>query len=127
MSKPCVAIAMMMVVTALEDCNNAVNTIPNNKRRKGFFSDSKRLMTASDCLYTLIDDDIISNPKNTKPKPAIAKPIDFTLSFLASISIITPINSKEIKTGSRLSDVPQAAICAVTVVPIFAPIIIAVA
>ena len=123
MIRPCVAIAMMMVVTADEDCNNAVKIIPNNKSKKGLLIALKKLVTSGIVLYPLIESDIISKPKNTRPNPASAKPMDLILSSFESISIITPIKRRAIKKGA-ISNELSAASCAVIVVPMFAPMII---
>ena len=124
--KPADAITITIDVTALDDCTSAVNTIPNSKSKNGLFKSCKKFCTAGVVAYALICVDITLSAKNTIPKPAKALPILFNLSFLQNISIITPINTSEIKMGSIGRDFSEA-ICAVIVVPIFAPMIIAVA
>ena len=124
---PAAAILIIIVVTALEDCKSAVNTIPKSKSKNGLVKEDKRSCTSFTLVYSLIEPDMISNPKNTIPNPAKASPMDLSLSFLKNISIIIPIKSKKIKNGAISKDdppEPSAAICAVIVVPIFAPMII---
>ena len=124
--KPALAIAIITVVTALDDCTNAVNTIPKINNKNGLFNEASKSVTAGLLAYPFIVPDITSKPKKTIPNPANASPILFTLSVLQNISIATPINSNEINSES-IGNACNAASCAVIVVPIFAPIITAAA
>ena len=79
--------------------------------------------SASICL---IDTDITSIPTNIKPKPCKMKPMRLILSFLPSIDINTPTKDTNANSAVILNSVPVVEIAvmnAVTVVPIFAPII----
>ena len=49
-SKPWLAIAIIMVVTADEDCKSAVNTIPKISNKKGLLRDVNKSCTAGEDL-----------------------------------------------------------------------------
>ena len=73
-----------------------------------------------------IELDITFIPINISPKPCKTAPTRFTLSFLPSIDIRTPTNATKAKSAVISNSAPAVEIAvmnAVTVVPMFAPII----
>ena len=48
--KPWLAIAIIIVVTALEDCNNAVKTTPNASNKKGLLNEPNKFCTVGEDL-----------------------------------------------------------------------------
>ena len=103
----------------------AVKTIPKNISANG-----KSIFSNPDLNTSLIESSlqeslIISKPMNIIPNPLIIPPKFFKKSFLKNISI-TPIKVRKLKYNDKFKLCKDAKI-PVIVVPIFAPIIIAVA
>ena len=124
MEPPC-TITIINPVIAEEDCINAVKIIPRKRRAKG-----KAIFSKPDFNIDFIESSlqellIISNPINIIPKPQIIPPTFFKISLLKNIKI-TPIKAKKLKYIDKFRLCNEANI-PVIVVPIFAPIIIAVA
>ena len=69
---------------------------------------------------------IIPNPTNISPSPVRIFPIVLTVSFFENKTIITPIIARDVAYNEKLKD-EKATKTPVIVVPMFAPIIIAVA
>lgn len=74
----------------------------------------------SACIYVRSVSDRTSSPKNTRPKPASARPQLFTRSREENFSTNTPARTSAIKTAAASKDC-SAAICAVTQLPMLAP------
>ena len=108
-----------------EDCINAVKTIPNRRRAKGKSNFSNPVLKTDLIESSLHESLIISNPMNIIPNPHIIPPKFFKRSFLKNIKT-TPIKAKKLKYIDKFKLCKEAKI-PVIVVPILAPIIIAVA
>ena len=116
----------MIDVTADEDCTSAVKAKPIMIRRNGFDMAFKASWNHNASLKIFIDVLITSRATNTNPRPPMIIPRVLSFSFLQSISINMPIAARGSKNAAK-SKALSAAIWAVIVVPMFAPMIIAVA
>ena len=74
----------------------------------------------------LLQAEIMVSPKNTSPTPARVSAQLFAFPFDTSMETNMPINEKTIKYLPTFA-IPKASKMVVTVVPIFAPIMVAVA
>ena len=123
---PAAAIDMIIDVTAELLCMIPVTIIPTSKRRKGFSTLAKAFVTTSLSRKNLMESDINCKPKNISPKPHMRFAAAFVPSFLANIAVKAPTLVNAIANDMK-SKVCSAAICAVIVVPMLAPMIIVVA
>lgn len=73
-----------------------------------------------------MESDMTCKPRKTSPSPASTTPMVLIFSFLESISINTPTQANTV-TNAIKSKACKEAIWAVMVVPIFAPMMMAVA
>ena len=101
----------------------AVKTIPIINNKNGFLMLASKSTIVWFSFKNSIDSFINVKPTKIKPKPDKILPIVFIFSFLVNKLIKAPIPVKPIAIAIK-SKVCNAAIWAVTVVPIFAPIII---
>ena len=136
-NSPAAAIVITMVFTAVDDCTSAVIATPTSKKMigvNGVFSPLKKLYSASYIVLSFSKfkaPDMTASPTKSKPKPASALPSVFILSLFAKIVTNAPIvaNAKKKMVKLRCAPLllPSAMIQAASVVPMFAPMIIAVA
>lgn len=123
---PLPSMAMSMDVTAEELCMIAVTAMPRKKSRNGFVTLAKALTTAALSRKRSMESDMTSRPTKTSPRPASAYATVWTFSFLLSMAVSAPMPVSPIA-KIAMSNAESAAICAVMVVPMFAPMMIAVA
>lgn len=122
---PCPTIIIIKPVTAEEDWIKAVKAIPIKIKSNGKLIEEKilqKLVLISSFAKAAL---IKSNPIKIKPNPHKIDPIFFTFWFLKNI-IITPIKANT-DVNKDILRLDKETIIPVMVVPIFAPIIIAVA
>ena len=103
----------------------AVNTKPINISNNGFVAEESKFITAGLLLIIFIEVLINLIPTNMIPMPLISIPALATLSF-PDIAINAPTHANAVKNGV-IGKLCKAVICAVMVVPIFAPIMMLVA
>ena len=89
---PATDMAIIIEVVAELDCTIAVRMTPITKSKSGFFTFSN--ITCIALALTFIASDIMERPIKTSPNPAIISPVFFRFSFLHSILIIIPTNTK---------------------------------
>ena len=116
-----------IAVIAADDWNSAVQTMPISIKTNGKLTFSNTPVSAALIAGDVLNVSLISpKPTNIRPSPDIAKPIFFTVAFLEIMPTATPINASTPMNPLKLNP-DKATIIPVNVVPMFAPIIIAVA
>ena len=103
-----------------------VMMMPASRRIKRLSTLRRKLNTASDLEKSSIAMPMYSNPRNTSPSPASRSPMLFVFSFFASMFMKMPTHAKMV-TNSINGISAMTEKYAVIVVPMFAPMMIAVA
>ncbi len=116
---PLAAMLTRIPTVAEELWRIVVSTKPTRTAKKGFFNEPSIDISWAESLIPAMASFIMVIPRNSVPKPNTTSPTFFTVSFLKNIIITTPIITKIGATESK----SRETICAVTVVPILAPII----
>ena len=126
MDSPAPTMTMMSEVTAELDCTRAVNAAPMRRSKKGLLTPVKKFLNDWESRKMDMESDMTCKPRKTSPSPASTTPMVLIFSFLESISINTPTQANTV-TNAIKSKACKEAIWAVMVVPIFAPMMMAVA
>ena len=123
--RPVTTIARAMEVITEELWIIAVNIAPRRTRRIGLLIPARNFLTPSRAANDSIDPLISSRPTKRSPKPARMPPSVLVPLFLANnpMKAPKPANAENITLVETEfpPNIPRATICAVTVVPIFAP------
>ena len=130
-TRPAATIVTATEVVTEQLCMIAVRTVPTATRSSGFRTPARNSFTASIRAKSPIEPLISPSPTKSMPKPARIPPIFFQRSFLQKRlrTAPTPANPEKTTVMERapLPERPRETICAVTVVPMFAPKMIVVA
>ena len=125
---PLTTIARAMEVITDELWIIAVKMAPSRTSRIGLPIWARKILTPSRLAKSFIEPLISERPTKSIPKPASMPPIVFQLLLLEKRDIKAPSPAKAEKITEvempPSPNIPRATICAVTVVPMFAPYII---